>query len=1179
MHSHKYKPQKVFLPVFLLVLSFGFQTSGSGYVSSANYIGKSKAFPKNSNMVQTKNQIRYVTKQTSDLLSLRTTHSKGRSSGPVIGNIDTSGTDSKAFLHSRHSVENLVLELKPRNTALLYRYASQVDQKGSPYYHRYLGPQQIKKAFSPNIKSIVETEKILRSRGFQIGKVPSDKLLISFSGPVSEVASYFKSVGSKSGNYATTSFIGDMRVPKGSLALSVTEEIQKVQLELPKQLQPYAMAVISASTPGIRGQFTHPTLLANTTKLGQSDLIAGTSQSAGGKAANQKLHTLVFGSKSIVKASVMPDKTTAGEPLKVVKQHAVILSQPPSLENPVFTDPAAPHACPAALQDAQNTHAWTESAIANSYGLGGLYNQGDLGQGETIAVFELEPFSNADLATFEKCYFGRSFLGNVTKIPLAGFSLKGSGSGEAILDMEVLSALAPKAHLLVYEAPNTAAGVLEAYNDIVTEDRANIVTTSWGECETTLQASAPGVEQLENFMFEEAAIEGITVFAATGDDGADDCASTPYGTNEKVAPYLSVDDPSSQPFVVAVGGTTLLQATNPPLQSVWNDGPSAGGGGGGISSVWQSPVWQNSAQVPGIIQDTYRQLPDISATANEYYGITTYSSNAYGFSNVRADQLLHPNKRPIVHRMSLKNTGAVRFHKRISKNTLLPKNSQNTLLGGWTTVGGTSEAAPVAAASMALVASSAACSGLPSKQGGPDLGFVSPLLYELASDPTSYSQSFNQVTSGNNDIFHDGKGYNAAPGYNPVTGLGSMLLTNSDGSPALDTDLCRLAVSQATATDKTGLPQSPNSAIPTTTGGSISISGITPNAGSVRGGEEVTISGNGFSGSSSGLSVYFGDVKAKIISSGENQITVITPPSPIYHSSAPFDGAGEVTVTVANTVGQGLSATVPSVTSVFNYLDLPRGLKGGPIDLPIATTGLSGSKIAALARPVITAIGPSGGKEKGRTRVTIFGNGFTQAGGIKTVLFGDRKAVSYRVISDHEVIAVSPAMNGATKCKTGKGFEPSSVCQVDVQIIARGGKSPLSRILPPVVGEITVAPGGYDEHVKGRETTPASTEFDYANPPVIKVAGTQDQTGVSNIPITMTGKNFNILTLEWANIGNPKVAANEQTKFVYITNNSLVVITSVLPNSVVSSPGSKEISLQSVVGMSNAAGLSQVSGN
>ncbi|MCU1490796.1 MAG: putative cell wall binding repeat 2-containing protein, partial [Acidimicrobiaceae bacterium] len=339
---------------------------------------------------------------------------------------------------------------------------------------------------------------------------------------------------------------------------------------------------------------------------------------------------------------------------------------------------AAPVACAAAKLAASNGGGWTDSQLAGAYGLTGLYRAGDLARGQTIAMFELEPYSSRDLAAFNRCYFGTSHAGQISVVPVDGFALRGTGSGEALLDLEDVSALAPDAKIVVYQAPNTTFGGVDAYNAMVSEDRASIISTSWGECESALQTGAPGVQQLENVIFEEAAAQGQTVFAAAGDTGSDDCASTPFSTSTPAPPYLSVDDPASQPYVVGVGGTSLATVTDPASETVWDDGAKWGSGGGGISNVWPSPAWQSGSGIPGVQQSRGRQVPDVSAAADEWRGVTVFSA-LFGAS-----------------------PGSVRA--RLSTAGPPP---------GWTTLGGTSSAAPIWAAVAAEIAASPACAALP----------------------------------------------------------------------------------------------------------------------------------------------------------------------------------------------------------------------------------------------------------------------------------------------------------------------------------------------------------------------------------------------------------------------------------------------------------------------------------
>ena len=257
-----------------------------------------------------------------------------------------------------------------------------------------------------------------------------------------------------------------------------------------------------------------------------------------------------------------------------------------------FTHPAgSPTPCADATAAAEGFGGLTDDQIANAYGVFGLYGAGDIGAGQHIAVFELEPFAMSDLQTFDTCYFGSTqaaaMLGRVHIVNVDGGQPAGPGSGEAILDIQDVSAFAPGANIDVYQAPNTTFGALDEYAKIVNDNVDKIVTSSWGLCEQAVQQGSPGIQQAENIIFQQAAAQGQTVFSAAGDAGSNDCNA--FLTTSPVSPILSVDDPSSQPYVVATGGTTIDNATQPASEHVWNDGAAWGAGGGGISEAWPMP--------------------------------------------------------------------------------------------------------------------------------------------------------------------------------------------------------------------------------------------------------------------------------------------------------------------------------------------------------------------------------------------------------------------------------------------------------------------------------------------------------------------------------------------------------------------------------------------------------------
>ena len=120
--------------------------------------------------------------------------------------------------------------------------------------------------------------------------------------------------------------------------------------------------------------------------------------------------------------------------------------------------PGAPTACKSATKAALAYGGLTDDQIAHAYGAFGLYGSGDVGAGQHIAIYELEPFLKSDVKTFDTCYFGAaaaaSMLSRLHVIPVDGGQPAGPGSGEANLDVEDISAIAPGATIDVYEGPS-----------------------------------------------------------------------------------------------------------------------------------------------------------------------------------------------------------------------------------------------------------------------------------------------------------------------------------------------------------------------------------------------------------------------------------------------------------------------------------------------------------------------------------------------------------------------------------------------------------------------------------------------------------------------------------------------------------------------------------------------------
>jgi kumamolisin len=244
---------------------------------------------------------------------------------------------------------------------------------------------------------------------------------------------------------------------------------------------------------------------------------------------------------------------------------------------------------------------------------------GTTGKGQTIALIELGGgYAQSDLDTY---FSGLSIAPQPSVISVgvdgaanAPVGDPNSADGEVLLDIEVAGALAPSAKIVVYFAPNTDQGFLDAITTAIhdTTNHPNIVSISWGGPESTWTA-----QSTTNFddAFAAAAILGVTVTVASGDDGSSD------GETDGLA---HVDFPASSPHVIACGGTSVkASGTTLSSETVWNDGSAGGATGGGISDVFALPSWQSTAGVPPSAnagKRVGRGVPDVAGDADPNTG-------------------------------------------------------------------------------------------------------------------------------------------------------------------------------------------------------------------------------------------------------------------------------------------------------------------------------------------------------------------------------------------------------------------------------------------------------------------------------------------------------------------------------------------------------------------------------
>ncbi len=292
----------------------------------------------------------------------------------------------------------------------------------------------------------------------------------------------------------------------------------------------------------------------------------------------------------------------------------------------------------------------TRDQLAQAYGVNQLYKKGYKGQGMTVGVVELgEPYSSGDVGNYSACNGGQLHVRNVE---VDGRSPTGSGAGEAALDLELISGLAPDAQLLDYIAPTPDdKSFLDVMNKVAADDQVQVLSISYGEGED--QTTPSYMAQFEQTL-EVLAVEGISVFIASGD-----CAAYVDG----VFGQLQVSFPASAPWATAVGGTIL----NNGKENAWSSSSpdksqcqNTWGTGGGVSQNhgFPRPPWQVGTGVQNSFSNGNRQVPDVAAAADNiaiYYqgvwmpiGGTSAAAPIWAAGATLVDQVLKKEGKPLL---------------------------------------------------------------------------------------------------------------------------------------------------------------------------------------------------------------------------------------------------------------------------------------------------------------------------------------------------------------------------------------------------------------------------------------------------------------------------------------------------------------------------------------------------
>lgn len=266
--------------------------------------------------------------------------------------------------------------------------------------------------------------------------------------------------------------------------------------------------------------------------------------------------------------------------------------------------------CPDLFRNNSTKHGYAPAVVARYYHLPRSKTRHPV----TIGIAEFADVSNAlkaSVSRYARCAGEPLHLATIA-VDGGSANISHSHIEEVALDLETLLSYAPGVHLLVYTASSGNANAL--YLRMVSQDKASILLTTWGSCEANTPPQQLSIEQLT---FAQAALQGQTVVAASGDDGSSDCLATGHDSR------LAVDNPASQPMVTGVGGVEFNSALSAKAApSVWNDATYAGASGGGLSQVFGEPPYQR-AIYPDIgkaasrcrLRSGCRLVPDVAMIA------------------------------------------------------------------------------------------------------------------------------------------------------------------------------------------------------------------------------------------------------------------------------------------------------------------------------------------------------------------------------------------------------------------------------------------------------------------------------------------------------------------------------------------------------------------------------------
>jgi kumamolisin len=586
--------------------------------------------------------------------------------------------------------------LNVTNPQALETFVALVSTPGSPEYHRFISLNQFVQRFAPSNRQIQQFEQYLESYGITINKVYADNLDITVTGTAAQL---------------NAAFATQLR--------DYTRNGQTFHRPAWKFVLPGSFSSLVLSVPGLDNEVgdLHP----------------------------KSIHA-PEGANAAARPAAVPwptNGTATGTP-----------------------------------------GYFTVGDTANFYDFNPLYRAGILGRGQTIGIMTLANFNQADVYAYWQDIGLQVKPNRITVVPVDGGTpvAAGVGDNETSTDIEQSGGLAPQANIRVYVAAPTLGGFLDVFYAAASDNIADTVSISWGQAEEDyFAASNGGVDYTDQLTamhqaLLEGAAQGQSYFSSAGDSGAYDVNESTNSPVPYFSAQLTVDAPSSDPAITSAGGTTVA-ATQPGIpaagcpnititqERVWgwdyiaqdwagclaNLGLTAQdlfptGGGGGVSSFWRVPYYQQftfgiQRTQPGQTLTYYPNYPSLSGAEI----INTLPAYFPGRNVPDLSFNADPQSGYVV----------------VDCTDFPPATYPGCAKGGW---GGTSFVAPQLNAMTTLI----------DEASGGRVGLINPTVYALQQSWLAYGPRgpFNGVTAGDNWFYY------GVPGYDDGAGIGTTNAAN-----------------------------------------------------------------------------------------------------------------------------------------------------------------------------------------------------------------------------------------------------------------------------------------------------------------------------------------------------------------------------------------------------------------